>query len=121
MSVSKNMQKIRNQKGFQPDHITSSVINYRRMKEIDEFYNLCQAHRDYYKDRTGKIRKNPFFEMPQRKYHALSNPTFDYIKELVKYYRQDQPIVYPQIMDRSAHIRSNTFLFNLDGKYDYRA
>lgn len=86
-------RRFRDMSRYLPRGVHLNVIDYKRMREIDRFYCLCQEHRDYYKDRTGKVKSVPFFKEYPKKYETRS-VTDDFATAKVTYKTVEQPIFY---------------------------
>lgn len=71
-----------------------SIINYKRMGDIDKFYMDCQIHRDFYKDSTAKLRGIEYFNIPLKEYATRPDLTSVYLTIPQDYHKLPQPIIY---------------------------
>lgn len=72
-----------------------TVFNQGRLREIDEFYLLCQKHRDYYRDHSGQLHKLPYFDVCVKRYPNLPRPTEDYVRQCPRYHRHPYAVTCP--------------------------
>uniref|UniRef100_A0A8C3WN28 Ciliary microtubule inner protein 2C n=1 Tax=Catagonus wagneri TaxID=51154 RepID=A0A8C3WN28_9CETA len=46
-----------------------------RSAELSRFYQMAQQHREYYRDKTGTVRRVPYFVLPMREWERYPIPT----------------------------------------------
>ncbi|XP_050510884.1 uncharacterized protein LOC126887416 [Diabrotica virgifera virgifera] len=78
-----------------------SVIDRQRSKEVDDYYLMCQLHRDQYKDTSGSLHPLNYFKKADYLYQCPSDPTSAYMKHPEYYVKYRQPIVLPLTLERS--------------------
>lgn len=107
LNVAKNSRRQRRMiQGFAPEGLT--IINYGRNFELDTFYLRAQNQRDFYRDPSGKVRKEPFFNNSPCAYDKASA---SFLAQTV-YHRDKQPVVYPY-----AYKKDFMNPYNLVGTY----
>lgn len=87
-------RRYRDTSRYLPAGVGLSIINYRRMAEVDAIYNDCQRFRDFYKDQTGRLHRVEGFEAKTNVYSRTRNPTEVYLSLPRDFYTATQPIVY---------------------------
>lgn len=50
-------RRFRDTSRYLPKGVHLNIIDYKRMREVDQFYLKCQEHRDFYKDRSGRLKR----------------------------------------------------------------
>lgn len=120
--ISKNAMKYRNVcTRFLFNNINLSVFDYKRISEIDTFYNLCQQQRDYYRDPYNKLKKIDYFDKPSKKFELCFDLTKIYLRQPTCYVEQIQPIVYRTNFDLTSALkqtRNYSGIINSRGRYD---
>lgn len=90
LNVAKNSRRQRRMiQGFAPEGL--AVIDYGRNFQLDTFYLRAQDQRDFYRDPSGKVRKEQFFKHTPCGYDKASE---SFLAPTV-YHRDKQPVVYP--------------------------
>lgn len=116
--ISKDAKKLRNNiSGFLPN-IGLSMIDYQRNAEIDRFYNLCQNHRDYYKEYTGRIPKVTEFNKSTKMYASRPDPTSIYVLQPIRYVKESHPPIYPLTTERRGKPNNSGLNIMLNGQYN---
>lgn len=115
--VSTDAKKLRNNLTKFLPNIGLSMINYGRSSEIDKFYNICQQHRDYYKDHSGKIHKVPGFDFAEKQFASRPEPTSIYVKQPIYYMTERRPVVYPLTIERRGRPKNDAIKIDLKGTY----
>ncbi|KAG8256897.1 protein FAM166C B-like [Homalodisca vitripennis] len=77
------------------------LIDEARSQEVDDFYKLCQMHRDQYKDHTGRLHPLRFFQNADTKWNA-PNLTQTYLEFPTKFVEYKKPPVLPKTYARSV-------------------
>lgn len=91
LNVAKNSRVQRRMiEGFAPD-IGLSVIDYGRSLQLDTFYLRAQNQRDFYRDPSGKVRKEPFFHNSPC---TIDKASASFLVPTV-WHRDKQPVVFP--------------------------
>ncbi|XP_054843685.1 protein FAM166C [Eublepharis macularius] len=49
-------------------------LDFNRSAELKEFHKLSQMHRDYYRDKTGTVHRNPYFVLPVKEKDKYPHP-----------------------------------------------
>lgn len=115
--VSQDAKKLRNSiSGFLPN-IGLSMIDYGRSAENDKFYILCQSHRDYYKDFTGRTNRVKEFEIPKHLYASSPLPTDVYVTQPMYYMTELRPVTYPLTTQRKGRPATDGLAIKLSGQY----
>lgn len=119
--VSQDAKKLRNNIfGFLPT-IGLSMIDYGRSAEIDKFYILCQNHRDFYKDYTGRTPLVKEFIRFPKKYASRPHPTEVYVAQPMRYMVEPRPVVYPETVQRRGRPKEDGTQINVYGRYAARS
>lgn len=109
LNVAKNSRRQRRMiSGFAPD-IGLAIIDYGRNLQLDTFYLRSQNQRDFYRDPSGKVRKEPFFN--NSPCTAYDKASASFLAPTV-YHRDKQPVVYPY-----AYKKDFLNQYNLVGTY----
>lgn len=101
--------------GFEPPGL--SMIDYARTNEIDAFYIACQKHRDYYKDISGRLVKDPYFVLHPRLF-SKPTPILPLYNQPDKYMVERRPVVFPNTTGRKGRPQNDGTKINLKGRYD---
>ncbi|KAG5890910.1 hypothetical protein JTB14_024908 [Gonioctena quinquepunctata] len=78
-----------------------SVIDRERHQEVDDFYVLCQLHRDQYKDKSGSLHPLYYFKSSEYLYQCPIDPTTRYLNYPEYHVKYKQPITLPLTFERS--------------------
>lgn len=78
-----------------------SMVDKGRMKEVDDFYTVCQLHRDQYRDDTGTLHAMKYFAPSEYVYQCPPDPTTRYLSYPEYHVKYKQPYTLPVTMDRS--------------------
>lgn len=114
--IAPDAKKLRaNVSNFLPN-IGLSMIDYGRSADVDRFYLLCQMHRDYYKDQTGRTTRVAGFERPERRYQSRPNHNDVYMRQSITYTAERRPVVYPVTMQRSGRPPGDGLTIRLAGR-----
>ncbi|KAK5647583.1 hypothetical protein RI129_002475 [Pyrocoelia pectoralis] len=78
-----------------------TFLDVGRQKEIDDFYKLCQMHREQYKDHSGRLHPLNYFNLPDYCYQCPKDLTSAYLKFPQHYVKYKDPPVLPITLERS--------------------
>ncbi|KAJ8971810.1 hypothetical protein NQ317_004840 [Molorchus minor] len=78
-----------------------SMLDRARQQEVDNFYVLCQHHRDQYRDYSGSLHAIDYFKTADYAYQCPTDPTSKYLKIPEYYLKYKQPTVLPLTLERS--------------------
>ncbi|KAK4885432.1 hypothetical protein RN001_001703 [Aquatica leii] len=96
-----------NGKGTNWDKILSmpkspvTFLDRGRQQEIDNFYKVCQMHREQYKDHSGTLHPLSYFAPTDYKYQCPQSLTKTYLKFPEYYVKYKDPAVLPLTLERS--------------------
>ncbi|KAF5304896.1 hypothetical protein FQR65_LT00780 [Abscondita terminalis] len=72
-----------------------------RQQEIDNFYKLCQLHRDQYRDHTGRLHPLTYFKIGEYQHQCAPNMTRTYLRFPEYYVPYKSPPVLPVTLERT--------------------
>ncbi|XP_044740047.1 protein FAM166C-like [Chrysoperla carnea] len=81
-----------------------TFVDQKRTNEIEEFYRVCQLHREYYKDRLGHKHPLEFFKSDDYAYQCAPNMTDVYLKSPSAYVKYKYPPTVPLTYGRGVRI-----------------
>ncbi|XP_054268799.1 uncharacterized protein LOC128990454 [Macrosteles quadrilineatus] len=81
------------------------LIDEARSQEVDDFYKLCQMHRDQYMDHSGRLHPLKYFTDVDEKWNC-PNMTNTYLEFPTKFVEYRKPIVFPKTYARSVLLPS---------------
>lgn len=87
-------RKFRDTSRYFPKGVNLNVIDYKRMRDVDHFYSICQEHRDFYKNHSSNLRCVPFFQQYRKQFESKDSPTTKFMTSKLKYKTINQPIFY---------------------------
>ncbi|XP_063230799.1 ciliary microtubule inner protein 2C-like isoform X2 [Bacillus rossius redtenbacheri] len=77
-------------------------VDHGRRTQVDEFYLLCQMHRDQYRDRSGRLHPLDYFRSTDYKWQSPPDVTRTYLKHLPSYVKYYRPVVLAQTTARTV-------------------
>ncbi|XP_057651995.1 uncharacterized protein LOC130891357 [Diorhabda carinulata] len=102
-----------------------SGIDRERSQQVDDYYLMCQLHRDQYKDTSGRLHPLNYFKKSEYLYQCPIDPTSHYIKYPDYHVKYSQPIVHPLTLERTLKTpllpdRALTGIYNASSDIAYK-
>lgn len=76
-------------------NIRLTFKDQKKIREIDDFYLLCQFNRQYYNDYTGRLHPLDFFQRDEYKWAPAPDLNSTYLQFPEMYVKYRQPVTLP--------------------------
>lgn len=94
-------RKQRWEESFCKPTVRLTLVDQKKIKELDDFYLLCQFQRQYYNDYTGHTHPLDFFQRDEYRWKCAPDLNTTYIQFPEMYVKYKQPACLPLTTKRT--------------------